>query len=151
MREKELTKLRRARIRVHRQLDRLEPLVAGYRAKIARNEARIQEIAPELPLAGRHREPNPVFGRAELPRLALAILRDVGGPLPVAVIASMSLARKGVPLPDPKLRRQTRRRLQQVFAAFERKGLTVKVGRGKETRRGLGAGTPCRVGSSAER
>jgi len=36
------------RIRIHRALHRLESLVAGYHAKLARVEARIKEIAPEL-------------------------------------------------------------------------------------------------------
>jgi hypothetical protein len=34
-----LKKLRAKRIRVHRQLDKLEPLIAGYRAKLAEVEA----------------------------------------------------------------------------------------------------------------
>lgn len=37
----ELANLRRARTRVHHQINLLEPLLAGYRAKLADLEARI--------------------------------------------------------------------------------------------------------------
>ena len=66
-----LANLRRQRVRIDRVLDRLEPQIAGYRAKLARIEAHIQELAPELPLAWRFRKPNPYFARGELTRLAL--------------------------------------------------------------------------------
>jgi len=46
MRNSELTKLRRKRQRIHRQFDKLEPLVAGYRALLRDTEARIHEPAP---------------------------------------------------------------------------------------------------------
>ena len=73
--DSQLTKLRRKRIRIHRQLDKLDPLVAGYRAKLVEVEAAIQALAPELPLPTRHRtyQPNPHFARGELPRVALTI------------------------------------------------------------------------------
>jgi hypothetical protein len=76
-----LKKLRAKRIRTHRQLDKLEPLIAGYRAKLAEVEAAIQALAPELPLPTRHRtyQPNPYFARGELPRVALAVLREAVG------------------------------------------------------------------------
>jgi hypothetical protein len=47
-------------------------------------------LAPELPLPTRHRtyQPNPYFMRGELPRVALAILREAGEPLPIRVIAA---------------------------------------------------------------
>jgi hypothetical protein len=85
-----LKKLRAKRIRIHKQLDKLEPMVAGYRAKLAEVEAAIQAIAPELPLPARHRtyRANPYFVRGELPRVALAIMREAGEPLPVRVIAA---------------------------------------------------------------
>jgi hypothetical protein len=43
-------------------------------------EARIQEMAPELQPPTRHRtyQPNPYFARGELPRVALAVLREAG-------------------------------------------------------------------------
>ena len=42
--DSDLTKLRRHRIRVHRVLAKLEPLVEGYRAKLAWLEAEISGI-----------------------------------------------------------------------------------------------------------
>ena len=93
--------LRRARARVHRVLDRLEPLAAGYREKLARLEAEIKAIAPELDLPHRRREPNPDFARGELPRIAMDILRTAAGPLAVREIATRALARKGNTLARP--------------------------------------------------
>ena len=40
--------LRAKRIRVHRQLDKQEPLVAGYRIRLSEVEAAIPALAPEL-------------------------------------------------------------------------------------------------------
>jgi hypothetical protein len=90
-----LKKLRAKRIRTHRQLDKLEPLIAGYRAKLAEVEAAIQALAPELPLPTRHRtyQPNPYFARGELPRVALAVLREAGEPLPIRIIAARPYCR----------------------------------------------------------
>jgi hypothetical protein len=86
--------LRRARIRIHRQLE--EPLLAAYHFKLAHVEAQIQALAPGLLLPTRHRtyQPNPYLMRGELPRVALAILREAGEPLPIRVIAARALARK---------------------------------------------------------
>jgi hypothetical protein len=143
-----LQKLRAQRIRIHRQLDKLEPLLAGYRAKLAGVEARIQELAPELPLPTRHRtyQPNPYFDRGELPRVALAVLREAGGALPIRVIAVRALAAKGCHTPDRRIYRMTRVRLQQLFLRLDGRGITVKVGRGRETRRGLKERLPGRLG-----
>ena len=82
-----LKKLRAKRIRIHRQLDKLEPLLASYRTKLAEVEAAIQALAPALPLPTRHRtyQPNPYFARGELPRIATAVLREAGEPLPASV------------------------------------------------------------------
>lgn len=144
MPEKEITKLRRKRIRIHRALDRLEPLVAGYRAKLARIEARIQEIAPELPLSGRRRTPNPHFARGELTRLALTVMREAGGPMKVREIAAEALRRKslcapsqGLYPPSRALLRRTVHRLHGTFSVLGERGLVGKVGKGKETRRSL--------------
>ena len=76
MPESELTKLRRARIRCHTAMKQTEALLASYQAKLADLEARIHAIAPELKLQGRFRKPNPIFARGELPRMALAALRQ---------------------------------------------------------------------------
>ena len=78
-----------------RVLDRLEPQVKVYRAKLARIEAGIRELAPELPVAGRFRKPNPHFARGELTRLALAVLREAGEPMRNRDIAAECLRRKG--------------------------------------------------------
>ena len=133
----DLEKLRRTRSQIHRQLDKLEPLLAGYRAKLAEVEAGIRAIAPELDIPKRFREPNPVFARGELPRVAMAVLRGAEGPLPIRVIAVRVLAAKGIALPDPTLRRRTRHRLRIILAAWDRRGVTVRIGEGNRARRGL--------------
>jgi len=135
--ESELTKLRRKRSRIHRQLDRLEPLLADYQAKLADTEARIHALAPELWLQSRHRRPNPIFGHGELTRFALDVMREAGEPLAVAVIAVRMLARKGIALPDPRLRCRTRERLRRMFASLQERGVTVRVGHGNASRRGI--------------
>jgi hypothetical protein len=135
--ETELTKLRRARIRCHKKLKQAEALVAGYQAKLADLEARIHAIAPELKLQGRHRKPNPIFTRGELPRLALAIMREEGQPLLVSVIVRRMLAAKDVTLPDPGTIKRTKNKLHNALIALDRRGVTMKVGRGRATRRGL--------------
>ena len=90
----------RARSRCHMQLEERRGAGPGYQAKLADLEAQIQAIAPDLQLPARHRSPNPIFARTELPRLTLAIMREEGRPLPVAVIVRRLLAAKGVTLPD---------------------------------------------------
>lgn len=137
MRDPDLTKLRRKRSRVHQALDRLEPMVADYRAKLAELEAAIQALAPELQLHPRRYKPNPVFARDELPRLALAVMRDADVPLPTRVIAARALALKGILLPDPHVMDLTRLRLQQTFVKWTRRGLIVTVGKGNARRRRL--------------
>lgn len=137
MPEKPLTKLRRARRCVVANLRRLEPLVAGYQAKLARLDAQIQELDPRLPLPPRHYKPNPVFARGELPRLVMAILREAKAPLPVGVIAVRALAMKGVERPGPGPRKLIRVRVSNLFWVWDRRGVTRKVGAGNGTRRGL--------------
>lgn len=137
MRGTRLYNLRTQRRRVIANLRRLEPLVASYQAKLAAIEAGIQELDPRLPIPPRHYKPNPVFARGELPRLAMDIMRAEGKPLPVVVIAVRALARKGVDQPGPALRKLTRLRLSQTFWVWDKRGTTVKVGRGNATRRAL--------------
>ena len=136
----ELANLRATRLRIHRHLVRLEPMVADYRDRLQRVEARIQEIAPELWLSPRFHKPNSVFARGELTRFALDVLREAGEPLPVRVIAVRALAMKGIALPDPRLRHLTRKRLRTIFGALDRRGVTVRLGDGMEARRGLAHG-----------
>ena len=136
-RDTTLANLRRQRVRVHRVLDRLEPQVEAYRAKLVRIEASIRELAPELPLAGRFRKPNPHFARGELTRLALAVLREAGEPMRIRDIAAECLRRKGLYPPSRTLLRQTVQRLQQTFSVLAKRGITVKAGEGRETKRTL--------------
>jgi hypothetical protein len=133
-----LANLRRRRIRIHRQLDKLEPLLAAYHFKLAHVEAQIRALAPELALPARHRtyQPNPYFMRGELPCVALAILRESGEPLPIRVIAARALALKECRAPTRRIK-MTRVRLQQLFGRLERKGITYSVGTGSATKRGL--------------
>jgi hypothetical protein len=137
MPESDLTKLRRARSRCHLKLKQAEALVAGYQAKLTDLEARIRAIAPELELQGRFRKPNPIFARGELPRLALEVMREEGKPLPVAVIVRRMLAAKGVTLPGPGTVKRTKTKLHNALIALDRRGVTMKVGSGRATRRGL--------------
>jgi hypothetical protein len=119
------------------QLKNTEALVAGYQAKLVDLEARIQAIAPDLQLPVRHRKPSPIFARTELPRLTLAIMREEGRPLPVAVIVRRLLAAKGISLPDRRTFKLTKNRLHNTLIALDKRGVTMKVGRGSATRRGL--------------
>jgi len=118
-------------------LKQAEALVAGYQAKLAELESRIREIAPELDLPLRFRKPNPIFARGEMTRLMLAVLREAGEPLPVRVIAVRMLTAKGITLPDPATRKAVRKRIRIAFCALDKRGITVKVGAGKQTRRGI--------------
>ena len=137
MPDTELQSLRRKRRRICAKLAKLEPLVADYHAKLATVEAAILAIDPQLWLPPRRYKPNPVFARGELPRLAMAIMRAEGRPLPVAVIARRCLAAKGEAMPVPRLVKVTKNRLHNLLLAWDGRGLTVKVGSGMATRRGL--------------
>jgi hypothetical protein len=137
VRDSDITKLRRARTRVHAQLRKLEPLVAGYHAKLADIECRIADIAPDFQFPPRRRHPNPHFARGELPRLVLDIMRETKGPIAVRAIAVEALARKGCPLPGPGTMRRTRIRVFHALARWQARGLVVSVGSGKGTRRVL--------------
>jgi hypothetical protein len=76
----ELAIRRRARSRCHSRLKQAEMIVEGYAFRLAQIEARIQKLAPDLDLPPRFYKPNPHFARNELPRLAIAILREANGP-----------------------------------------------------------------------
>lgn len=69
--DSDLTRLRRKRSRVHQALDRLEPMVIDYKAKLVELENATQALAPELHLHPRRYKPNPVFAKEELLQLAL--------------------------------------------------------------------------------
>lgn len=74
-------------------------------------------------------QPAPCPRRGELPRVALAILRESGEPLPIRVIAARALARKDCHAPTRRIFKMTRVRLQQLFGRLDRKGITYSVGR----------------------
>jgi hypothetical protein len=126
-----LVNLRRARSRVHRVLDRLEPQLAAYQTKLADLNTRIQAIAPELQLHPRRYIRALPFARGELPRLVMDILREAGGPVAVRTIAVRVLAAKGITLPDRRTMKATRTRIGQTCIVWQRRGLVVKVGEGK--------------------
>jgi hypothetical protein len=132
-----LAKLRAKRRRICAQLRKLEPLLAGYHAKLAEVEAAILALDPQLWLPPRTYKTNGVFARGEFPRLALAIMREEGVPLPVAVITRRMLAAKGIDLPDRRTFKLTKNRLHNALLALDARGVTMKVGRGNATRRGL--------------
>ncbi len=137
MPESELSSLRRKRRRICANLAKLEPLVAGYHARLAEIEARMQELDPRLWLPPRRYKANPVFARQELPRLTMAILRAAKEPLAVRDIARKALAAKGVRFPDKRVWRTTRVRLQQYLGQLDKRRITRKVGSGNGTRRML--------------
>lgn len=67
----------------------------------------------------------------------MTVLREAGEPLPIRVIAVRMLAMKGVTLPDPKTRKAVRMRIRIMFAGLDRRGLTVRVGEGRDAKRAL--------------
>ncbi len=121
MADTELQSLRRKRRRVCANLTKLEPLGAGYHARLAEIEARMQDLDPRLLLPPRRYKANPVFARQELPRLTMAILRAAREPLAVREIARKALAAKGVRFPDKRVWRTTRVRLQQYLGQLDSK------------------------------
>jgi hypothetical protein len=137
MSNRELANLRRARSRCHFKLRQAELVVEDYAFRLAQIEAQIHAIAPELELPPRFRRPNPVFARTELTRLALAILREAGEPLPIAAVAVRALKAKGIAWPDPRLRRRTRTKLREAFGKLRARGVLETVGRGNATRHTL--------------
>jgi hypothetical protein len=136
----ELRNLRRARSRCHFRLKQAEALAEGYRAKLVDLETRIQAIAPELDLPPRFRNPNPVFARGELTKMALDMLREAGGPVSIRDMVRGALAAKGVRFPDRRMMRHTRTELRAALNRFGERGLVVTVGTGKGTRRVLASG-----------
>lgn len=118
-------------------LEGLEPIVADHQAKLAKINADIQSIAPELNLPPRRYKPNPHFNRGELPRIALRILREASGPISVRDIAIQALASKGVTLPDRSIMKLTRTRLQQIFTVWAKRDIVGSVGTHKNRKRML--------------
>jgi hypothetical protein len=129
-----LGKLYRARFRVYRQLAKLEPQVASYRARLADLEARIQAMDGQLWIEPPRRHVNPYFKPGELPRIAMTLLKEAGGPVSVSYLAVQALAKKGCLYPGPGIRKKTRIRISHNLTAWSKRGLVVKLGRWKETR-----------------
>jgi hypothetical protein len=69
--------------------------------------------------------------------LALGVLRETCEPLPIRVIAVRMLAMKGVILPGPTLRHEVRKRVRIMFANLDRRGVTARVGDGREAKRAI--------------
>jgi hypothetical protein len=65
-----LAGLRAKRRRIHAQLWRVEPLLAGYHTKLAEMNAAVQVIDPQLWMPPRTYQRNAIFARGEVPRLA---------------------------------------------------------------------------------
>ena len=139
MQDRSLPNLRKAQIRIHRELDKLEPLLESYRAKLAEVEAAIQALDPQLALPTRHRRyrDNPAFKRGELPRVMRDVMRTAGRPLATREVVALVLSRKGITLPTPALWRLVRVRTQQTFANWKARGIVEKVGSGVGTVRRL--------------
>ncbi len=136
--EPELLRLRAKRRHIHRQLDRYQPLVARLVASLAETEAAIHVVEPQLFLHPRRFKPNPYgFVRGEVPRLALAMLRNAGRPLAVADIAVRLLAAKGITHPDWRATKRTREQVQQSFARLRRRGVIRNIGDGPRALRQL--------------
>jgi len=131
-----LANLRRKRLYIHKQLNRLEPAVSTLRASLVETDARIQAECPDLNLPPRFHKANPIFGIGELPRLVREIMRDAGGPISTRDIAVKALARKGVTLPGPGTMKRTRTRIQQIFADWGAEKVRT-VGRKQDRRRVL--------------
>ena len=127
MPETEITKLRRARIRCHKSLKQTEALLAGYQAKLARLDAAIYAIAPELDLPLRFRKPNPIFARGEFSRFILDVLREAERPLTMREIAAAMLDRKGVVVIDASLREYICHRLSCQLSVLHKRGLIGMV------------------------
>lgn len=131
-----LGKLYRARLRAQRQIAKLEPQLEGYRAHLAEVEARIVKLDGLLFLPP-HRRANPFFKPGELPRIALELMKEAGGPVPVRWLAARALAAKGCPYPTPGVMKQTRRRLSSMLTDWGKRGVTVKVGTWNASRHAL--------------
>ena len=135
--ETDLTRLRRRQRNAVRQIEKLEATLIEYRAKLADIEARLTILAPELPLEIKRRKRDRIFRPGELPRLAMAVMREEGAPVPNQLVAVRCLAAKGVMLPGPGTMRRTRTRLQQIFLEWEKRGVSYRVGSKRQTLRGL--------------
>lgn len=135
MPNRELANLRRARSRCHFRFKQAEALVAGYETKLATLEAQMMELDPQLWLPPRRYKPNPHFARNELPRIAMAVLREAAEPLATKVVALRALATKGVMTPDRRTMKVTRTRLLQFLSKLDKRGITQKVGSGNRTKR----------------
>ena len=127
MSDTQLGKLYRARLRAQRQIAKLEPQLEGYRKHLAEVEAKIIKLDGLLFLPP-HRRANPFFKPGELPRIAMAILRQESAPVPVRYLAARALAMKGCKHPTPGVMNQTRRRLSSMLTAWGKRGIVVKSG-----------------------
>jgi hypothetical protein len=112
-----LASLRAERRRIHAQL--LEPLVADYHTKLAEVNAASHAMDPQLWMRARTYQRNCIFAPGDVPRLALAVMREAGEPLPVAVIVRKMLAAKGVDLPDRRTFKLAKNRLHNALLPLD--------------------------------
>lgn len=113
-------------------------MLEGYRAKLAEVEAKIIALDGLLFLPPR-RYANPHFKPGELPRIALQLMKEAGGPVSVRYLAGQALARKGCRYPGPGVMKATRRRLSSMLTAWGKRGIVVKSGTWRESRHRLAA------------
>ena len=132
-----LARLRLARVRCNENIARLESLLAFQRSRREAIEAAIQDLEPELKLPPATRRPNPVFKRGEITRLALEVMREANEPLAISVITVRILAKKGVDLPTPTIRKMTKSRLRAALLAFGKRGVVCTVGVGEDRKKEL--------------
>jgi hypothetical protein len=133
-----LANLRRKRLYIHKQLDRLEPAVARLRESLAEANSAIQaSLTGTEPPATSAQAQSKLLARGTAPAARREIMREAGEPLAVLDIAVKALARKGVALPGPGTMKRTRTRVQQIFADWGKAGKVRTVGRKRNTRRVL--------------
>jgi hypothetical protein len=137
MPESPIGKLRHRRATILRRIAPLERKLILQRARLALVEAAILQLWPTLDMPLPQRKLPQVFAKGELTRMALDMLRRAGRPMAMGEMVRGCLAVKGLRFPDRQRRSATERHLQNAFARFEARGLTKRVGRGRQTLRAL--------------
>ena len=132
-----VAKLCRRRHTILRKIAPLERKLSLHRARLAMVEAAILQLRPTLDMPLPQAKLAPIFAKGELTRPALDMLRQSGRPMAMGEMVRRCLAAKGLRFPDRQRRSKTERHLQHSFARLEARGLTMRVGHGHETSRGL--------------
>jgi hypothetical protein len=124
----ELANLRRSRIHCHKKLKQTENLLAIYQERLARIEAAIYEIDPELKLPLQYRKRSLIFGYGELTRGILSTLREAPEPLRARELVRILLAERGHKLPEPTTFERALHRLTCALSVLRARGMIEKVG-----------------------